>query len=285
MSTPEIEILTDTICDIPQALVERYRITVQAHVLVWNGILYRDRETLQPEEFYRRLETEEELPTTAQASVSDYAQAYRAAQERGAKQILVLVVNGNFSGAIQSAQQAAALVDIPVRVHDSRGASMGLGWQVLAAARAREAGGGVDEMLAAAELVRERVQLFICLDTLDFVHRGGRIGNARHLLGTVLKVKPILTVDHKSGQVESGGLARTRGRAIEMIYEKFFALMDTTRPLHVAVLHGMAEAEARQLEERIRQEYQPAELFTHLTGPVLGLNTGPRAIALCGYYE
>ena len=139
--------------------------------------------------------------------------------------------------------------------------------------------------MAAAELVRERVQLFICLDTLEYVYRGGRIGNARRLLGTMLKVKPILTVDHQAGQVEAGGLARTRSRGIEMIYEKFFARMDTTRPLHVAVLHGMAEAEALQLEERVRQEFHPVELFTHLTGPVLGLNTGPRAIALCGYYE
>ena len=127
MTYPDIEILTDTTCDIPQALVDRYGITVQAHVLIWNGIEYRDRETLQPEEFYRRLVTEKDLPTTAQASVSDYAQAYHAAQQRGAKQILVMTVNGNFSGAIQSAQQAAGLVEIPVRVHDFAWGDAGAG--------------------------------------------------------------------------------------------------------------------------------------------------------------
>ncbi len=285
MSDPAIEIIADSTCDIPPELVARHRLTILSHVLIWNGVEYRDRVTLQPDEFYRRLETEKELPTTAQVGVNEYAQAYREAQERGATHVLVMTVSARFSGAYQAARQAAELASIPVHVYDSREATMAFGWQVLAAARARDAGAGVDETLAAAELVRRRVRLWICLDTLDYIHRGGRIGNAAHLVGSVLHIRPVLYVDAESGQTEPGGLARTRGRGIDMIYQKFFAAMDASRPLHVAVMHGMAEDEAHALEERIRREYHPVELFTHLTGPVLGLNTGPRAIALAGYYD
>jgi DegV family protein with EDD domain len=282
---PRIEIVTDSTCDIPLPLVEQYAIIVQPHVVIWGERQYRDRVDLQPEEFYRLLRTEKTMPTTSQASAQDFAGVFRQARERGAEAVVAILVSGALSGAIQSAQMAAAEAGIPVTIHDSRGATMSLGWQVLAAARAREAGGGVAEMLAAAERVRQRVQLYICLDTLEYVYRGGRIGNARRLVGAMLNIKPLIYINHEAGIVEAGGMAMTRRKGLEMLYQKFFSLVDSSGPLHVAVMHGDAARDAAEMCERVRRDHHPAELLTNITGPALGINTGPKAIALCGYSE
>jgi DegV family protein with EDD domain len=285
MAAKRIEIITDSTCDIPPALIEKYSIIVQPHVLIWGEQQYRDRVDLQPEEFYRRLSKDTVLPTTSQASVQDFATVYERARERGVDAVVAIVVSGALSGAVQSARSAAEEAKLPVHVHDSRGATMSLGWQVLAAARAREAGGDVADMLAAAERVRERVQLYICLDTLEYLYRGGRIGNARRLVGTMLNIKPLIYINHELGIVEAGGMAMTRRKSLETLYSKYFSLMDVTRPLHIAVLHGDASQDAAEMFDRVQREYHPVELLTNITGPALGIHTGPLAIALCGYSE
>ena len=285
MGAKRIEIITDSTCDIPQPLLDQYSIIVQPHVLIWGDQQYRDRVDIMPEEFYRRLSTAEMMPTTSQASAQDFAGVFQRACERGAEAVVAVLVNSGFSGAIQSARKAAQSARIPVFVHDSRGATMSLGWQVLAAARAREAGGDVADMLAAAEKVRKKVQLYICLDTLEYVYRGGRIGNARRLVGTMLNIKPLIYVDHEAGVVEPGGMAMTRRKGIDLLYQKFFSQLDTRRPMHIAVLHGDATRDAAALADKVRQEHSPAELLTNITCPTLGIHTGPQAIALCGYAE
>jgi DegV family protein with EDD domain len=162
---------------------------------------------------------------------------------------------------------------------------MGLGWQVLAAARAREAGGDVADILAAVEAMRQRVKLYISLDTLEYLYRGGRIGNARRLVGAMLNIKPMVYVDPLTGMTESFGVAMTRHKGIDQLFTHFFEQLDTSHPLHVAVLHGNAPEDARELCERINAQYHPAELLTNITCPILGLNTGPKALALSGYCE
>jgi DegV family protein with EDD domain len=280
-----IALITDSTCDIPQHLLDEYSIIVQPHVIIWNERQYRDRVDLQPEAFYRLLATEQTLPTTSQASAQDFAGVFRRAYEEGAREVVAILVNSGFSGAIQSARQAAAESPLPVHIHDSRGASMGMGWQVLAAARVRQTGGGVAEMLAAAERVRQRLQLYISLDTLEFLYRGGRIGNARRLVGAMLNVKPLICVEHGPGTVEPAGMAVTRRKSIELLYSKFFSLLDTARPLRIAVLHGDAAEDAQMLLEKVGQEFYPIELLTNITCPAIGIHTGPRAVALCGYAE
>ena len=278
-----IALITDSTCDLPSHFIEQYQISVLPYVMIWDGKEYRDRVTIQPEEFYARLQSSPTLPTTAQASREEFLALFRQAREAGAEGALVALVNAQFSGSLASARLAADAMDFPVAVHDSRSTSMGLGWQVLAAARAREAGGGMQEMVAAAEKVRERVQVCACLDTLEYVYRGGRIGDARRLLGALLHARPVIYLNHHTGIVEAEGMALSRRRSIERMARCFFERMPPGGRLHVAVMHGMAEGEARQLEARIREEFAPQELFVHLTGPILGLNTGPRALALCGY--
>jgi DegV family protein with EDD domain len=285
MDQSHIAILTDSTCDIPPDLIEEFSIQVQPHVVIWNGQQFRDRVDMPPEEFYRRLGEEKSLPTTSQATVQDFITAFRRAYENGAKYIVAILVNSGFSGAIHSAQQAVEASPIPVYIHDSRGATMGLGWQVLAAARKRACGGNVEDILDAAEQVRRRMQLYICLDTLEYVYRGGRIGNARRMVGTMLNIKPLIQVDHEKGIVEPAGMALTRRKAIDLLYSSFFASVGSLRRLHVAVMHGDAAADAAALLERVKTDFHPLELLTNITCPTLGINTGPRALALCGYAE
>jgi DegV family protein with EDD domain len=285
MASKRIEIITDSTCDIPAALIEQYSIVVQPHVIIWGEHQYRDRVDLQPVEFYRRLTIEPVMPTTSQATVPDFAAAYERARERGADAVVAILVSSGLSGAYLSASSAAREARLPVSVFDSRGATMSLGWQVIAAARVREAGGDVADLLAAADRVRQRAQLYIGLDTLEFLYRGGRIGNARRLVGAMLNIKPLIYVEHATGIVEAGGMALTRRKSLDMLYSKFFSLMDVNRPLHVAVMHGDAEQDAAEMFDRVHREYPQAEVLTNITGPALGINTGPKAIALCGYCE
>jgi DegV family protein with EDD domain len=162
---------------------------------------------------------------------------------------------------------------------------MSLGWQVLAAARARERGADAEEMIAAAEQVRENLVQIVLLDSLKFLQRGGRIGNATRLIGSVLRIKPLVEINHQEGVVEEAGRARTRKRAIEQMINRFFEQIGSIEKLHIAVLHGDALEEAKAIADRIREEYNPVELLINITGPVLGVNTGPGALALCGYAE
>lgn len=289
MSPKQIAILTDSTCDIPLALQVEYGIYVQPHVIIWNGQQYRDRVDISPEEFYRRITQEAELPTTSQATAHDFAQTYQRICDDGADAIVAMLVNSGFSGAIQSARIAAETAPVPVTVYDSRAVTMSLGWQVLAAARAKARGGGAAEILAAAEAVRERVCLMIGLDTLEYVHRGGRIGSAQRLIGTALQIKPILTVNHQKGIVEPCGMTTTRKKNIQAVYHNFFAKIGARKGqgagLHVCVMHGGAQAEAEALAEQVCVDYQPQELLFNITCPALGIHTGPRALALAGYLE
>jgi DegV family protein with EDD domain len=160
---------------------------------------------------------------------------------------------------------------------------MSLGWQVLAAARAREQGGNLQDMIQAAERARESMVYIVSLDTLEYLHKGGRIGGASHFIGNLLHLKPQISVDHQTGEVAGGRRSRTRKKALEDLYQDFFNQVDRTKTLRIAVLHNAAAQEAQELVDRIKEEVQPAELILSIVSPVLGVHTGPRAIAICGY--
>jgi DegV family protein with EDD domain len=140
-------------------------------------------------------------------------------------------------------------------------------------------------MIAKTDQVRRKLVQQVSLDTLNYLRRGGRIGNAAWFAGTLLNIKPLVRINHQTGLVEPCDRARTRRKALELLLEKFFEEIEPGKPLRVAVLHGNAPDEAGELADRIRQEFSPVELIVNITGPVLGLHTGPRALALCGYTE
>ena len=283
--THRIALVTDSTCDIPAAWREQYEIGVVPMTIIFGDEQYLDGVELTSEEFYARLPIDPHPPTTSQPSPEAFLAAYRRAAERGAEEIIAMTISSAMSGAILSARRAAEDAAIPVHVVDSLNNSMGLGWQVIAAARVREAGGDLAEMLAAAAKVRKAMAYYISLDTLEYLSRGGRIGQAARLVDSVLHIKPLIYVRPDTGTVGAGIPSRSRRGAIEGLYKEFFRHVDPTHPLHITVLHNAALPEAEVLAARVRAEYSPAEIFISIVCPSLGVHTGPRAIALCGYSE
>lgn len=280
-----VKIITDSTCDIPAVWRAQYNISTIPLTIVWGDQQYLDGVELTPEDFYARLPNTTEHPSTSQPTPEKFREAYQQAADSGAQEILAFTISSAMSGTYESARQAAVDAPVPVRVVDSKSNSMGLGWQVLAAARALADGKTAGSALDEAEKVRRKLAYSITLDTMDFLHKGGRTGGATIFLGNLLKIKPLIYVDHKSGKVEAGIPARTRSRAIDGLYKDFFHRLHGKNNLHVAVLHNGVPDDAEQLAERVHRENNPVELFISLTSPILGAHTGPRALALCGYYE
>lgn len=280
-----LAIICDSTCDIPQDMIDRYDIQVVPQYVIWGDEQYRDRVDIQPEEFYQRLVSDNVRPTTSQATIGDFKEAIQSAIEKGASEAIILTVSSAMSGTYEMAKQAADAASIPVSVIDSKGPTMTLGWQVLAAARARDEGTSREEIIEKVAQVRDKLVQVVAMQTLDYLQTGGRIGDAAKWVGTLLRVKPVVTINHQTGRVEPAGLARTYNSMIKMLYRKFFEGIEAGKKLHIAVLHGDALEEAQKLAEQIKKEFDPVELIINITGPVLGINTGPGALALCGYVE
>ena len=280
-----IALITDSTCDIPDAWIKEFDIIVIPLTIIWNGEQYLDGVDLTAEEFYQRLLTDPHRPTTSQPSPQMFLEAYQQAAQKGYEEAIVFTISEAMSGTILSARQAAENSPIPVHIVNSKTNSMGLGWQVIAAARAQAAGGGLKEMLAAGDEVRSNMVYYVSLDTMEYLSKGGRIGTATKFLSTVLQVKPLIYVNRDTGTVAPSIPARSRGSAIDGLFRQFFKNIRSDHPLHITVLHNAALDEAKTLAERVIREYNPKEIFISIVSPVLGVHTGPHAIALCGYAE
>jgi DegV family protein with EDD domain len=280
-----IGIITDSTCDIPDELVKKYNIAIVPHIIVWGTEQFRDRVDMQPVDFYKRLVTDPVYPTSSQAGIPDFVKAYEEQISKGVKEIIILTVSSAMSGAYHMAQEAAKLITTPVSVVDGKGPTMSLGWQVLAAARARDAGADVKTILAMLDDLKNKLVQYVCMDSLEYLQKGGRIGDAIKWVGSMLKIKPLVSINHHTGRVEPVSLSRTHKNIVDQMYNKFFEHFKEATNLHIAVLHGNVLDEALALAERIQNEFHPVELIINMTGPVLGINTGPGALALAGYAE
>jgi DegV family protein with EDD domain len=281
----KIALITDSTNDIPLLLRKKYSIYVVPLTIVWGDKQYLDGVDLSPEEFYSRLSIHSTIPTTSQPAPKTFLTTYQQALADGAEEIVVITISSAMSGTIESARTAAKDFSIPVHILDSKSNSMSLGWEVLAAARARENSATAEQMLEAADAVRQKLHYHILLEGIDFLLKGGRIAGAARFIGGLLHLKPQIRVNHFSGTVEAGDISRTRSQAIDRLYSSFFKVVDVARPLHIAILHNAALQEAEALAERVRQEFHPQELIISIVSPVLGVHTGPGALALCGYSE
>ncbi len=280
-----IALVTDSTCDIPLEWIKQYEITVVPLTIIFGSEQFLDGVELTATQFYERLSRETHHPTTSQPTSQAFLNAYQRIAADGASEILVITISSAMSGTFNSARRAAQDSPIPVHVMDGRNNSMGLGWQVIAAARVREAGGGLEAMQAVAAQVQQDMAYYISLDTIEYLSKGGRINEAARFLNSILKIKPLIYVRPDTGTVGASIPGRSRKTAIDGLYKEFFRHIQPERPLHIAVLHNDALPEAQALAERVRAEYHPQEQFISIVSPVLGVHTGPRAIALCGYAE
>ena len=274
----DIAIVTDSTAYIPQELVDQYHIHVAPQILIWGDESYLDGVDMFPDEFYRRLGEAKQLPTTSQATVASFHKIFEPLVAEG-KQILAIVISEKLSGTLQSARQAKAMFpDATIALVDSRSAAMELGFQVLAAARAVEAGKSFQEVVELAERAGQHTGVFFVVDTLEFLHKGGRIGGAARLFGTAINLKPILQVD--DGQVESFAMVRTKAKAYTRLLDVVEERLQGKPNVRLATLHAAAESDAIALLAEASKRLNPIETIISQVSPVVGTHVGPGTVGL-----
>ena len=276
----KIAIVTDSTAYIPSDLIQKHNLTVAPQVLIWGEETFEDGVDIQPDEFYARLKTSKAMPTTSQVSISKMKSTFEDLVKQG-YDVLAIFLSAKLSGTIQSAIQAKDMMDEAgekVTFIDSNSTAMALGFQVLTVARAVEDGANLEEAVALAEKAREHTGVYFAVDTLEFLHRGGRIGGAQRFLGTALNMKPVLAV--QGGRVEAVERIRTKSKAIDRVFELVMEQCQGKSPIHLATLHAAAEDEARTLLNKAAKELNPTESILTSVSPVVGTHAGPGTVGL-----
>jgi DegV family protein with EDD domain len=271
-----VRIVTDSAADLPPADVENLGIEVVPLSIRFGDKEYTDGVDLTVEDFYRKMAASNELPETAAPSPGAFEAAFRRQADAGADAVVCINLSSRLSATLQAAQSAAAGLagELDVRTIDSRSITSGLGTQVRLAAQAATDGASADEIVALVEDLATRTHVFGALDTLDNLKKGGRVGGAQALVGSLLSIKPI--VDISTGEVEEAGRARTRRKALEVLRDRVFE-----RPAveHLVVAHGLApdlDTMLNLLSERFDRE----QISVTTIGPTIGTHAGPRVMGV-----
>jgi DegV family protein with EDD domain len=270
----KLGIVTDSTCDIPQFLVEQHELEVIPCVLVIEGKEYVDGKDITREEFYRQLPVLKTQPTTAAPSIGDFSSRYDGLLSRGCDHILSIHAAGTLTSILNIARQAAS--DFPERVTciDSTSLSLGLGFQVLAAAEVAEM--GLQAALDAIKSTHRRLQVFAALDTMEYLKRSGRVPATVAVLGSLLNIKPLIEL--REGEVKAMGAARTTGQANARM-SKF--LLNGPPLERLAILHTGAEARAREFLNELMQKASqsvPRDLLMVNVTTVIGTHVGPNGL-------
>jgi DegV family protein with EDD domain len=271
-----VRIVTDSSCDLTDDEVAAHGIEVVPLSIRFGEEEFEDRTDLTVEAFYEKLASSAVLPETAAPAPGKFEAAFRRQQSAGADAVVCINLSSGLSATMQSARNAATAVaaDLEVHVVDSRSITSGLGTQLLLAAEAAAGGASAAEVVALVEGLVKRTHVFGALDTLDNLKKGGRVGGARALLGSVLSIKPIL--DISSGEVEEAGRARTRRRALDVLRDK---VVEHGAVEHLCVTHGFAPDVDDMLD--LLAEHHPRDQIrvVHI-GPVIGTHGGPRVMGI-----
>ncbi len=272
-------LVTDSTCNVPPDLAADRHIYVAPLYILWGDDTYRDGVDLTEPQLFERLETASVLPKTSQVSPQDFAGLFTHAHEvEEADEVVCGVISCDLSGTYASAIQAKDMVDFPVRVVDTRQASWGLGFPMLAAAAARDAGATPDKIARVIQESSERSRVFFTVESLEYLHRGGRIGAASRFLGSALNIKPILQLNE--GVVIPVDKVRTRKRAVERML-KMAADCAAGQPIQrLAIIHGDAEAEGQLMLETAVEQFGPDELYLSFVTAVVGVHVGPGALGI-----
>jgi DegV family protein with EDD domain len=282
-----IKIITDSSAHLPPDQRQKHDITVVPLKAIFGRQTYRDDIDLTNQQFYEMLPTAKEHPTTSQPSAGEFIEAYRPLLEAG-REIVSLHLPSKLSGTYASACAAKVELEnqfrqaVPLTIVDTPWVSLALGMLCIAAAQAAEAGKSRDEVVAIVNALIPKLNLIFVLDTLEYLKRGGRIGGARAMLGTLLNVKPLLQLE--GGQVEPLEQPRSRAKALRRLLEIVEQRVDG-KPLHVGVLHAVVPEDAAALEEELRARFEIKELYTSEIGPVIGVHTGPDTVGLAFYTD
>lgn len=274
----KVIILTDSTAYVPQQYIDTLPIEVIPLIVNWDGKSYRDGIDMSPEEFYTRLEKSSTLPTTSQVSVATYQEKFKELLKKGFE-VLTLPISSGISGSVFSAFQAKeSFKNDPIEVIDTKLVSMALSFQVLTVARAAKEGASLAECKALAMKAYEHIGVYFTVDTLKYLHAGGRIGGAQRLLGTALKIKPILTI--RDGKIDAVKSVMTSGKAIEAMVELVEKDIVDRKPVRLSVFHANAPETAQELLDRIVKQFGAVEGIISWVSPVVGSHVGPGTLSI-----
>lgn len=271
-----VKIVTDSGADLPAELVQELGITVVPLYLRFGEEIFRDQVDINADEFYQRLLHDPVHPSTTQPTPQDFVNVYQKLSKE-ADGIVSIHISSKLSGTLNSATQAKGLIEkgCPIELVDSESVSMGLGLMSIAAATAAKAGGDLKKVLAEATQAVPNIRLLALLDTLKYLLLGGRIGRAKHLVGSILNVKPMLTL--QNGEVVAAGQARTRSKGIDKLID--FA-SNAANIEDLAVVYNTTPDEAQSLAERIGSVFPREKIRIARIGPMLGVHFGPGALVV-----
>ena len=277
MANP-VAIVTDSTAHIPRDWVEKYQIKVAPSVVIWDGDELRDGFDITPEEFFKRLAKSPTMPTTSQPTPAFFKEIYEELLAEG-KDILGIHISHKLSGTFASAEQARALIPhANIANVDTLSVSMGEGWPLLMAVRAAQEGKSLAECRAIVEEACQHTGILLTVETLEFLHRGGRIGGASRLIGTALNFKPILEV--RDGRIESRERIRTRNKSLARLAELVIEEIGNQRPVYMAAIHANSVDDAEIVLEMIADKVPLKSKIVSPVAPTVGTHTGPGTIGL-----
>lgn len=280
---PRIAVVTDSCAYIPPDLVQKHGIHVVPVYMMMGDQTWRDGVDIDPPAFYELLRTSADFPTTSQPNVADFHDLFLELSNH-VEGIVAVLVTEKLSGTIASATLAAAeMPDFPIEIIDSQGVSMAQGYPVIAAARAAAAGGDLQAVADAARELIGRTYLYFIVGTLEYLHRGGRIGAGAKFLGLALDLKPIL--EFRDGTIEALAKVRTRRKALEKIYQLLDQKLSPGDRVHMAVINVAAPEETADFKEQLISRFHPVEMMQVECSPAIGAHGGPGTVGVAFYIE
>ena len=271
-----VKVVTDSSSDIPDDMAQELGITIVPIYVIFGEKVYRDRVDINVDEFYRRLVRGPVQPTTSVPSPQDFADAYNRLSAE-TDEIISIHVTSKLSGTYNSALAGIQLVNKKCRIEvvDSMSFSMGLGLSVITAARESQAGSSLDKVAVLTHRTVLQVHSLIMADTLKYAARGGRLNRSYGLLGTALRLRALLGM--RDGDVFLGGLARTRAKALDRMYQ--FAL-GFPKVKEIALGYTTEYNDAKNLAERLKTAFPEAPVYVARVGPAVGLYGGPGSMGI-----
>lgn len=276
----KIAIVTDSTAYLPQDTIHKYDITVIPLAVNFGQESYKEGVEIVSDQFYARMASEKALPTTSQPAVGEAVQAFeRLAQTHDS--IIGIFLSEGLSGTANSAETAARMVGGDITVIDSKMTSAGQAHLVLTACQMREDGASKEEIVDKMLTIREQLDAYFIVDSLDHLHRGGRIGGISAAIGSLLQIKPILTC--KGGKLDLYEKVRTRKKAIARVYELVRESKYADQPLEINVIYTDNREDAQVFLEQTKAEFPEAKINSYQMGPVIGTHVGPGLLALIFY--
>jgi DegV family protein with EDD domain len=279
----KLAVLTDSTASIPENILQELNIHTVAYYIHRGQEVLRDLVTIQRQEFLDWLVTARVLPTTASPGPGDYLEAYRELADQGSQEIVSIHMTSKGSGAYQAATVAQSMLqeqrpDLRIEVIDTRNVSLCQGWMVIEAARAALAGFKLDEVVERVKDMIPVTHMIQTADTLKYLYMGGRIGMAKHLVGTLLNIKPLIGMD--DGVIVPLGTARSRGKAYQMMVDKIEETVGKGK-IKIAYVHAGARQEVDRIKQMVETRLNTVESLIAELSPALAVHTGPGTAGLC----